>query len=245
MAVQLKNGENAVPLYEAVDKKATPDSKDYSMLSMSTLNKDGIYSGVATESVSSKEVKKTPKVTNYTRMVCYLATSAILVICFIAICATLFAEITTLKRENSRKEADLENRMQQLTMSREVSLEALNASTQINLTQYSELLNELQLFHLGQSKALPASSCAALKDNLGSSPSGHYWVRASNGSAVRVYCDMTRLCGGVTGGWTRVFEVDMTNSSHQCPRGFRQRTDAKKRTCVSYITPEIVVAITV
>jgi hypothetical protein len=89
-----------------------------------------------------------------------------------------------------------------------------------------------------QSQASPVSSCAALKDLLFSSPSGHYWVRASNGSAVRVYCDMTRSCGGVIGGWMRVAELDMTNSSHQCPSGFRQRNDTNKRTCVSDITPE-------
>jgi hypothetical protein len=75
----------------------------------------------------------------------------------------------------------------------------------------------------------PSSSCAALPL---SSPSGYYWVRASNGSAVHVYCDMTRSCGGVTGGWMRVAELDMTNSSHQCPSGLRQRNDSNIRTCV-------------
>jgi hypothetical protein len=70
MAEQLKNGENAVPLYEVVDKKTTPASKDsntdYSMLSISTLslNKDGIYACISTgEPVTSKKVKK-PPVTN-------------------------------------------------------------------------------------------------------------------------------------------------------------------------------------
>jgi hypothetical protein len=71
-------------------------------------------------------------------------------------------------------------------------------------------------------------SCAALPP---SSPSGYYWVTASNGSAVRVYCDMTRSCGGITGGWTRVIELDMRNSSHQCPSGLRQRTFSGTRTC--------------
>ena len=70
-------------------------------------------------------------------------------------------------------------------------------------------------------------SCTALPP---SSPSGYYWVRASNGSVVRVYCDMTRSCGGVIGGWMRVADLDMTNSSHQCPRDFQQRTDAGRRT---------------
>ena len=30
-------------------------------------------------------------------------------------------------------------------------------------------------------------------------------------------------------------ELDMTDSSHQCPRGFRQRTDPNIRTCVGNI----------
>ena len=80
----------------------------------------------------------------------------------------------------------------------------------------------------GLHPSFPTTSCAALPP---SSPSGYYWVRASNGSAVRVYCDMTRSCGGVTGGWMRVAELDMTNSSHQCPSGLRQRTDSNLRTC--------------
>ena len=75
---------------------------------------------------------------------------------------------------------------------------------------------------------IPASSCAAL---LPTNPSGYYWVSASNGSAVRVYCDMTRSCGGVTGGWVRVGYLDMTNSSHQCPSGFTEHSDSNIRTC--------------
>ena len=82
---------------------------------------------------------------------------------------------------------------------------------------------------------LLSSSCAALPP---SSPSGYYWVRASNGSAVRVYCDMTRSCGGVTGGWVRVAELNMTNSSHQCPSGLTLRTESVSniRACVTAST---------
>ena len=75
---------------------------------------------------------------------------------------------------------------------------------------------------------LLASSCAAL---LPTTLSGYYWVSASNGSAVRVYCDMTRSCGGVTGGWVRVGYLDMTDSSHQCPSGFTENNDSNIRTC--------------
>ena len=74
----------------------------------------------------------------------------------------------------------------------------------------------------------PVPSCTALSP---SSPSGYYWVTGSNGFAAQVYCDMTRSCGGVTGGWMRVAELDMTNSNQHCPNGLRQRTDSNIRTC--------------
>ena len=34
-----------------------------------------------------------------------------------------------------------------------------------------------------------------------------YWATASNGSAVRVYCDMTTSCGD--GSWMRVASLDL------------------------------------
>ena len=79
------------------------------------------------------------------------------------------------------------------------------------------------------------SSCSALPPF---SPSGYYGVTASDGSSVRVYCDMTRSCGGVTGGWTRVAYLDMTDSSQQCPSGLNlvlsndsEANDSLIRTC--------------
>ena len=80
----------------------------------------------------------------------------------------------------------------------------------------------------GRHANVAVPSCAALSP---SSPSGYYWVRASNGSPVRVYCDMTRSCGGVTGGWMRVAELDMTISSQECPSSLRERTDSNRRSC--------------
>ena len=108
-------------------------------------------------------------------------------------------------------------------------------STEIIFQQLSQNISALEYraeqllsLHPGQFVELPASSCAAL---LPTTPSGYYWVSASNGSAVRVYCDMTRSCGGVTGGWVRVGYLDMTNSGHQCPSGFTEHNDSNIRTC--------------
>ena len=102
-------------------------------------------------------------------------------------------------------------------------------SQNISVLEYrAEQLSGEILKLSGVFSELPASSCAAL---LPTTPSGYYWVSASNGSAVRVYCDMTRSCGGVTGGWVRVGYLDMTNSSHQCPSGFTEYSDSNIRTC--------------
>ena len=90
-------------------------------------------------------------------------------------------------------------------------------------------INSITPILSGLLPSVPASSCL----QISLYPSGNYWVMASNGSAVRVYCDMSLSCGGITGGWMRVAELDMTNSSHQCPSGLIERIyPSGKRTCV-------------
>ena len=125
----------------------------------------------------------------------------------------------------------LNNQTQQLGDSNTMLQQQLHNQTQ-QLNDSNIVLQQLldTALFAGQLSIYPAVSCAAL---LPSSPSGYYWVRASNGSAVSVYCNMTLSCGGVTGGWMRVAELDMTNSSHQCPSGLMERNDsANIRTCV-------------
>ena len=72
----------------------------------------------------------------------------------------------------------------------------------------------------------PAASCndiAAQSQVL--RPSGYYWIRSSNGTAVQVYCDMDRVCGcNSTGGWTRVAYLNMTDPSQQCPSAWTLQT---------------------
>ena len=53
-----------------------------------------------------------------------------------------------------------------------------------------------------------------------SSTSGYYWVMSSNGSSVRVYCDMTKSCGSVTGGLTRVAILNNETRHQLCTDDF-------------------------
>ena len=86
------------------------------------------------------------------------------------------------------------------------------------------LQNDIALLRNLQTPAYPASSCSEILAAFPSSPSDYYWLRAGNGSSIRVYCDMTRTCGGITGGWMQLANIDMTNSSHTCPQGLRTLT---------------------
>ena len=154
----------------------------------------------------------------------------------LACLAVLIAEIAKLKNNAAQS-----SNIQQLNTSFDMQLSTLHNQMQQlsdSNTMLQQQLTTLQkdtklvrnLLELGQLPSYPAFSCAAL---LPSSPSGYYWVRASNGSAVSVYCNTTLSCGGVTGGWMRVAELYMTNSSHQCPSGLMERNESPNiRTCV-------------
>ena len=102
-----------------------------------------------------------------------------------------------------------------------------------NISNRIDTLEEkLTILHqLGSSPVHPASSCAEILQEYPESSSGYYWVGSTTGHAHSVYCDMTRTCGGVTGGWMRVAYLDMSNSSHQCPSSLHQRSDSNVRSC--------------
>ncbi len=85
----------------------------------------------------------------------------------------------------------------------------------------------------GQVQENPASSCLEVSQCNPQLPSEHYWITSSNGTAVRVYCDMTRECScssASVGGWSRVAYLNMTDPTHQCPPAWREIT-TPVRTC--------------
>ena len=150
----------------------------------------------------------------------------------------------------------LEQRVQQVERSlNEAKKEILSCSCindtakQVNeskiVSEVSEVMKELLVpilncnleADLGKSQCNPAKSCHQIMELVPESPSGYYYVKQNTGSAVSVYCDMTRICRGVSGlvsggGWMKVASFDMDNPSHSCPSGLRLLTDTKRR-CVT------------
>ena len=81
------------------------------------------------------------------------------------------------------------------------------------------LSNLSHLVTPGLTSSHPATSCMEILQLDPQSPSGLYWIRASEHEVKQMYCDMERSCKGVGGGWMRVASINMTDTGHQCPSG--------------------------
>ena len=135
-----------------------------------------------------------------------------------------------------RKMEAVVNRLDEVVNRLEEKIENSTEQVRVQMkADIKELLSELQL----QQNLIPwpysLSSCKSLPPN---SPSGYYWIYNSTGQLNYQFCDMTRKCGcNGTGGWMRVANLDMTNTSQQCPGELRLIT-SPKRTC-GRMTPTI------
>ena len=84
-------------------------------------------------------------------------------------------------------------------------------------SQVANARSELRELIFNSPEKMPTiySSCNAVPVN---SPSDYYWIRSSNGSAVRVYCDFNRQCGcDGPSTWTCVAFLNMSDPNHVCP----------------------------
>ena len=80
-----------------------------------------------------------------------------------------------------------------------------------------------------------AMSCNQIKNLLPTSPSGYYVLVSANGSSYTAYCNMEELCGS-GGGWTRLAYLDMSDSTVNCPSGFRLYQSGGVRACGRPVT---------
>ena len=81
-------------------------------------------------------------------------------------------------------------------------------------------------------------SCKQIKNLFHNSPSGYYVLASANGSTAfmyTAYCNMEELCGS-GGGWTRLAYLDMSDSTVNCPPGFRLYQSGGVRACGRPVT---------
>ena len=80
-----------------------------------------------------------------------------------------------------------------------------------------------------QPTQLNIKSCEEIKSEWPKSPSRYYTI-SSKGETRQVYCNMDELCGS-GGGWTRLAYLDMTDSTVNCPSGFKLYQSGGVRAC--------------
>ena len=211
--VPVRGTENSTILLNPLHTSTPPEEPaGYEQIMTSRMNEESEYTTPdVTISTRRKEKGGKKERVHDKRFICVLAALVIVSLaataCIVCI-AVLFTEIAALRSSHDTDIATLRSNYD----TQETKLDQLTASlNQNSLEQYT------------------ITSCADLPP---SAPSGNYLLR---NSSLHVYCDMTRTCGGVTGGWMRVWEFDMAITSHQCPKGFDERTasEAGVRTCVT------------
>ena len=75
-------------------------------------------------------------------------------------------------------------------------------------------------------ESYPANSCRDIYDyNIGSrGQSGYYWIKTDY--IYKVYYDMQLTCGGITGGWMRIANIDTTQGD-DCPSEWNKTTQPR------------------
>ena len=141
----------------------------------------------------------------------------------------LNTSIDMVYQQLSQQNASIDSVNHQLSSSVDMLYQQQNASIDSAYQQLNTSINMVyQQLNQGKASDSPATSCKDLYDNHYAS-SGYYWV-GEIGSAVRVYCNMSLTCGNLTGGWMRMANIDMTNTSQNCPSGL-SLTTSPKRVC--------------
>ena len=259
---EVQESFSAIPLYAVIEKTKThiaaPEKiLEYTHDTTDLTNKEiSMYEEPAPSSTSclpveysqqDKDKSKSEGSARARRLVCLalVEVALVLVAAVIACLVFTFVVVSPLKSEikslqqhtqqinmTSMKRSDtFASMFQSLSMLFKASLSQVNHTLlmlQENNTQ--ELIYNLK--NSGLLITFPAASCASILLFAPSLPSGYYWIRSSNGSAIRVYCDMTRSCGNITGGWMRVAELDMTDTAIQCPSNLMLNTSGNSRTCI-------------
>ena len=128
----------------------------------------------------------------------------------------------------------IEERVERASTPETRLLTELNTAVETLNQEVAELSNNSQTVNTvlgGLNEEIPAASCQQLSENRPDLPSGNYWITSSNGTVVQVYCDMDTnettdaptdmdplpQCPCISGGGTRIANLNMTDPNQQCP----------------------------
>ena len=146
-----------------------------------------------------------------------------------ALVAAVHVEIENIKISRSEVDKYFSSTLISLEQSQHTIAQADNANINdvlesINTTffSYQEITTNVLRTYEKQ------SPCADILHRYPSLPSGHYHVISNCTGTRLVYCDMSLTCGGITGGWMRIAQLD----PQHCPTGFTNTSFDGTQTCI-------------
>ena len=197
-------------------------------------NSENIYEEIESTVESKNQVNPLPQKPLHTKFIMLVALMATLVIIVIIIFSALTISLIIFKMKERGFQKVMDAYRLNASLSKEndlrMELEMLQNSCMPlqKCLSYDQIQNDIAK---NGSMAVDSSyilkSCKMLPNSC---PSGYYMILASNGSAIKVYCDMKKTCGNISGGWMRVTSLDMKESSAKCPSSLCLNTSAP-RTC--------------
>jgi len=144
------------------------------------------------------------------RLVSILATVIVLAgLIFVIVLVILLDIIASLKSKESKNNLKCSTQLK----SQRDEIDKLNSSNYTLLNVYN---NRFLSIDIGFSNF--SVSCAEILAENNASVSGYYFLKSRSGQVKNVYCDMTKYCGGIPGGWMRVAKLDVQN----CPSELQQ-----------------------
>uniref|UniRef100_A0A1X7TFX8 Fibrinogen C-terminal domain-containing protein n=1 Tax=Amphimedon queenslandica TaxID=400682 RepID=A0A1X7TFX8_AMPQE len=141
----------------------------------------------------------------------------------------LLNELLNATRNNGRDIQEIKQKMDSIIS----SLSHIKETATSNAGAINDILllvEDLIMLHNDSSSFSPIpTSCQEIKNKQLNSPSGMYLL-ATNGGSKYVYCNMEELCDS-GGGWTRLAYLDMTDTTENCPSGFKLYQSGGVRAC--------------
>ena len=121
------------------------------------------------------------------------------------------------------------------------ALDSLQVTLQSELQFISQSVLEVgfnlqQFINLGLDPKYPAPSCSALHYSKPYMPSGDYWLgKASNPGRMHCRMHMDNPNMGGKQGWIQLINLDLTDKSQSCPKGFKLIYQQGKRLCAKTV----------
>ena len=159
----------------------------------------------------------------YIFMVLAVAVFVILFVAVISMIITIFNKLAGLEAANSSCNEYIRSNISSL----QNELQTIQQVKDINAS-LNTLSHEVR-HYISDALEKDVPSCSAILQDKMERVTGNYIVRIPGGLLRSVYCDMTRTCGGITGGWMRVAKLDVD----YCPPGLKSMKLGSVTACVA------------